>query len=229
MSTALQVYDRNRFAITSSVQSASALEALRENLGGERLSEFDLDRVKVPAGGGTVWEVPSISGTEATKEIEGVIVFMRRGRTYWSTPDVTGESPDCYSNDGVTGRGDPGGACESCPLNEWGSSLREGSRGKACTERLLLFVVRQDDPLPLVISCPPSSLNALKYYRMHLRVPYWKAITRFALQRETANGNTFSVVVPTMVGVLDDEAAAAVKQYADQMTSVFSTVRANDE
>jgi hypothetical protein len=226
MSTQLAVYDRNQFAITNADTSNDAVEALKENLGGDRLSEFDLDQVKVPSGGSTVWEVPGISGTEAAKEITGVIVHMGKRRAYWSNPDPSGESPDCSSKDGLTGRGDPGGSCETCPMNEWGSSTKEGSRGKACNERLMLFVVRKDDPLPLVISCPPSSLGALKKFRTRLRVPYWKAITSLTLVRKTNDGGQpYSEIVPALAGVLDDEAAAAVKKYADQMASVFSNAK----
>lgn len=229
MSTQLAVYNRNQFAITNAESSNDAIEALRENLGGERLSEYDLDQVKVPSGGGTAWEVPGISGTEATKEIVGVIVHMGKRRAYWSDPDPSGESPDCSSQDGITGRGDPGGACESCPMNEWGSSSKDGSKGKACNERLMLFVVRKDDPLPIVISCPPSSLGALKKFRTRLRVPYWKAITSLTLVRKTNDGGQpYSQIVPTLTGVLDDDAAAAVKQYADQMAAVFNRTKVDN-
>lgn len=226
MSNALTIYDSTKFAITDPSAAGDAVEALRENLGGERLSEFDLDQVKVPSGGGTVWEIPGIAGSDAAKDITGVIVHMGRRRAYWSNPEPSGEQPDCSSLDGVTGRGDPGGACESCPMNEWGSSTKDGSRGKACTERLLLFIVRKDDPLPLVLSCPPSSLGAMKKYRTRLRVPYWKAITSLTLVRkQNDGGQPYSEIVPTLAGVLDDDAAAKVKQYADQMAAVFSRAK----
>jgi hypothetical protein len=226
MSTQLAVYDRNQFAITNAESSNDAVEALRENLGGDRLSEYDLDQVKIPSGGGTIWEVPGISGSEAAKEILGVIVHMGKRRAYWSDPNPSGESPDCSSKDGLTGRGDPGGVCETCPMNQWESSLKEGSKGKACTERLMLFIVRKDDPLPLVISASPASLKALKKYRTRLRVPYWKAITSLTLiSKRNEAGQPYSEIVPALAGVLDDEAAAAVKKYADQMASVFSNAK----
>ena len=59
-------------------------ELIAENLGGERLDEFDLDQLKVPAGGGTNWAVPTISGEQSLPEIEGIIVHVASRRSFWA-------------------------------------------------------------------------------------------------------------------------------------------------
>jgi len=67
------------------------LRDIRDNMGGDTLSPFDLDRIKIPAGGSTVWELPSIDGTEAAKDFSGVVIEQQIQRVYW--PD-RGENKD---------------------------------------------------------------------------------------------------------------------------------------
>src|SRR5262245_44945432 len=102
--TALAVLDLHEYAI---VQSADDIGAcLAANLDGERLSGFDLSQVRVPGGGGTTWQVPSLGGEEDCKELVGLIVHISKRRAYWSGGDPTGDPPDCVSVDMLKGVGD---------------------------------------------------------------------------------------------------------------------------
>jgi hypothetical protein len=65
----------------SSVDLAKVQETM-EDIAGETLSPFDLPRIKVPSSGATVWEVPSFEGTEAVKEIDCVILDIRKVRNW---------------------------------------------------------------------------------------------------------------------------------------------------
>ena len=96
-------------------------EALAEDCQG---LEFSFDRVKLPAGGGTAFELPSAESdeTEMVKDITGVIVYNHPAYAYYHDKYTGGNNPpDCGSFDGVTGIGNPGGNCADCPYNKFGS------------------------------------------------------------------------------------------------------------
>ena len=84
--------------------------------------EFSFDRVKLPAGGGTAFEIPSADGedSEMAKDITGVIVYNHPAY-YHDKYNGGSNPPDCGSFDGVSGIGNPGGSCQNCPYNKFGS------------------------------------------------------------------------------------------------------------
>jgi hypothetical protein len=92
---------------------AELQEALAVNAGGQKINPFDLDVVKIPAGGMTVWTVPDIEQGEVVKQaLEGIIILQRSIRSWWagSIEDTGGGSPpDCSSQDGLWGVGSPAG------------------------------------------------------------------------------------------------------------------------
>lgn len=78
-------------------------EAMMEDCQG---LEFSFDRVKLPAGGGTAFEIPSADGEESemAKEIKGVIVYNHPAFAYYQDKYTGGSNPpDCGSFDGVRG------------------------------------------------------------------------------------------------------------------------------
>ena len=80
--------------------------------------EFSFDRVKLPVGGGTAFEIPSAEGedSEMAKDITGVIVYNHPAYAYYHDKYTGGNNPpDCGSFDGVNGIGNPGGNCQNCP------------------------------------------------------------------------------------------------------------------
>lgn len=117
------------------------------------------DRVKIPSGGGLVFELPGDDPDEPemVRELVGVIIDHYPVQVYWENP-LTGESapPDCYSNDGKIGIGDPGGSCAKCPFNQWGSGK---GKGKACKSQRRIFLLREGDGLPIQLTLPPTSLK----------------------------------------------------------------------
>ena len=58
-------------------------EMIQQNVGRKGISGRDLDRIKAPAGGGTLISVPSLEGEEAHKEIAGVVIYWNEPRAYW--------------------------------------------------------------------------------------------------------------------------------------------------
>ena len=42
--------------------SGEVAEIIKENIGNSSIGQFDLDRIKIPAGGGVIWSVPTLDG-----------------------------------------------------------------------------------------------------------------------------------------------------------------------
>ena len=105
--------------------------------------DFQLDRVKLPAGGGTAFEVPADDGegTDMVKELRGVILFNHPAYAMYRDKYAGGNAaPDCSSFDGITGCGNPGGACADCPYNKFGSG---DGKSKLCKNKRLLYILRE--------------------------------------------------------------------------------------
>jgi hypothetical protein len=205
-------------------------EVLQENLGGEAISAFELDRVKVPSGGGTTWEVPTLEGVEDAKAIEGVVIYFKNQNAYWKEKyDGQNNPPNCVSNDGMVGIGTPGGDCAVCPLNAFGS---EG-KGKACKNMRTLFVLREGDVLPLVLTLPPTSLKDARKYFLRLAskgIPYYGVITEITLDKDkNENGITYSKAKLSLKGRLDPDTVKKLKAFQDSLKPALDAVKVDRE
>jgi len=151
------------FAIVK--QDVNIAEALKENLGGDRINFRDLDTAKLPSGRGTKFIIPDEDGNETeAEEIRGVIIHVEKQRVYYEkTFDETGGGvpPDCMSYDLINGDGTPGGSCESCPMNEFDQE----KQSKPCKEKRMFFILRENDFMPLLL---PVSVGSLKRARDYL-------------------------------------------------------------
>jgi len=71
----------------------------------------------------------SLEGTDVSyDELPCIIIDGKNSRAFYRTAydpkkakggDVA--QPDCKSADGITGVGDPGGECKTCPMSQWGA------------------------------------------------------------------------------------------------------------
>jgi hypothetical protein len=223
-STALA--ERPQFAILAN-GAGNIGEVLAENLGGEQVGPGDLDRIRIPAGGGTSFTVPTLTGEQDVKEFDGIIVAVKTVRSFWEA-EYTGEGnpPDCFSDDGITGHGKPGGTCATCPLNQWASAK---GAGKACKERRLLFVLREGSVLPDVVSLPPASIQPFKKYLMRLSsqsLPVTGVITKFSLEADkNSTGIKFSKAKLAASAALSSEEAASIRTYAESIRPLLARVR----
>ena len=132
----------------------------------EDLAGLDLtfDRIKIPAGGSTAFEIPDGDSEEVNmvKEIVGVILLHHPAYAYYKEKYTGGSNPpDCGSFDGVTGTGDPGGACATCPFNQFGSG---DGQSKACKNRRMIYVLMEGELFPMVLSLPTGSLKEFTKY-----------------------------------------------------------------
>jgi len=233
---------------------SSALEVIRENVGGHGLNSFDLPRVKIPAGGSTTWEIPTLEGPSAARAVDGVIIHWNTRRAYWQDKNVTGAPPDCSSNDGLIGFGwnsqepdaeskdlqyDPDGraifshVCSACPLggdNAWGSAVDakgEPSRGKACKEIRQLFVLMPGELLPIIVSLSPTSISESHKFFMRMAsggVPFYGAEVSLGLKAASNNGQSYAVLSPSVTRRLDEEESDRIKSYRAGILPMLETV-----
>ena len=203
-------------------------EILATNMGPGGLSVFDLDTIKTPAGGGTSFLVPSVDGEEEAKELRGVIVGFKDLRSYWRTgfdESGGGTPPDCASQDMVHGEGDPGGDCARFPFSKFGTS----GRAQACTQRRLLFLLREGDLLPLVVSVSPASLKVVRQFFLRLAshaTPYYGVVSNVSLARDkNKDGIAYSKILIQAAGRLAPEETARMHQYAEALRPSLERVR----
>jgi len=203
-------------------------EIIAENVGALGASEFDLDRVSIPTGGGTAWSVPTIEGEELVKEIAGIIVMQRDARAYWERSldeSGGGTPPDCTSTDGLVGYGLPGGDCTTCELAKFGSKSG-GRKGQACKQMKQLFMLRPDTLLPMVVNLPPTSVAPIRKYMLRLASdarPYYAVITRLTLEKVMNGGGVpYARAVPSVAGPVPDEQLPAIRSYMAALKPVLA-------
>lgn len=220
------------YAITE-IETNELVEIIQDNLAGESIGPNDLDRLTVPTGGSKFWTVKTQAGEENPTEIEGVIIAQKTTRVYWEDAfSGAGSPPDCSSDDGEFGIGNPGGACAVCPMAEFGSKGTGGGRAQACKQNKLLFIVFPDEILPRVISVPPTSLKEARQYTLRslsARQPLYGVTTKLSLEKtKNADGIEYSKIQFATGSVLNDEDRARMKAYADQMSPILKKVRSDD-
>ena len=112
--------DKNELMTTGSGFLALADFNMNESMAEELEGlEGGFDRVKIPSGGATMFELPGDEADEPemVKEFSAVILHHHPVLQYYKEKYTGGSNPpDCGSFDGVTGEGTPGGcAAHSAP------------------------------------------------------------------------------------------------------------------
>ncbi len=228
--------DTDAYAITQAGNDIA--DILTENVGEEGgLTPFDLDRIKVPSGGGAAWEVPTLEGSDVVKELSGVIVYWRSPRAYWATgidEAGGGAPPDCSSDDGKRGVGqygpdssaNPTGECATCPMNAWGSD--PAGRGKACKETRILFLATPEDLLPKVVVAPPTSIKPIRKFFLQLankRTPYYGVETTLTLEKvRNAAGIEYAEIRPRVSGYLDADTIEQIRDYGAKIRATMEAI-----
>ena len=217
--------------------SEKVIAAIKSNMEGESLSVFDLDTIHVPAGGGTVWEVPNVNGDfDDVKELEAIVISSIPSRSFWADrfeDSGGGTPPDCSSSDMITGHGEPGGVCETCPYNQWGSGA--GGNGKACKETRQCFLLLPGNVLPIVLSIPPSSIkkNGFVPYKMRLAgagIQINQVTTVMTLEKATSkSGITYSRIKFRKGQDLTEEQIARVDDYVKGIKNLITAPAADDD
>ena len=204
--------------------NSNALDIIRGNLKNQPLS-FDLfDIVKSPSGGSTVFSVPGLSGDEAEKELTGIIVDYTTPRAYWDSPEpVEGTPPVCLSQNSIISH--DGKACAHCPYNDFGSKDGE-TNAKACKESVLLFLLRPNNVIPLLVRIPVTSkARYLKYATRLLSTltPISSVVTKITLEKATSKtGKPYALFNFETVSKLSLEEAAQAKAFGQQFMEIVN-------
>jgi hypothetical protein len=229
-----QLVKASEYAVTKSAENVG--EIIKANLGNSGLSPNDLDRIKMPTGGGLQWTVNTVSGEAHLKELVGIVVHWSDEKAYWAKSLGDGAAPgnpDCFSRDGVTGKGLPGGNCKNCLFNKFESAKGGKAKGKACKDMRSLFMIRKDDMLPVCIVLPPTSITVVRKYFTRLvsaGLPVYAVETRLELDKAKNDaGIAYAVVRPSMVRVADKETLDKILAFMSGLKSSLSRIRVATE
>lgn len=218
-----------------SVDAEEFREAAEANGG---IREADLTRVSTPAGGGTTWMIPGLAGVsddQEIKELVGVLVHQQPRSSLWASDEpAEGARPVAVSFDMVFGRRVADRADVPPEMNEeldrctdgqgridwtrlsyaqWDSG--KGGIGKRVKDARVLYILRESDNLPIVVTIPPGSLAAWQKFlgalTMH-GLPYFRAIVGLSLEADKSQtGIRFSRVVPRLVSAISREDAVRLR------------------
>ena len=209
----------------------NTLSIIRENLKNQPLSLDLFDIVKSPSGGATVFSVPGLAGDEAEKELTGIILDYTTPRAYWDTPDpVEGTPPVCMSQNSIISH--DGKACAPCPYNDFGS--KDGESGaKACKESVLLFLLRPDSVLPLLVRVPVTSKPRFLKYATRLLstlTPVSSVVTKITLEKATSKqGKPYALFNFQTVDTLSPDEAEKARMFGQQFMEIVNTVDMSSE
>ena len=214
--------DSSYIALTS-----NALDLIRANLKSQPLSLDLFDVVKSPSGGSTVFEVPGLAGNEAAMELTGIVLDYTTPRAYWDTPDpVEGTPPVCMSQNSIISH--DGKACALCPYNDFGSKDGD-SNAKACKESVLLFLLRPNNIIPLLVRVPVTSKPRFLKYSTRLLsnlTPISSVVTKITLEKATSKqGKPYALFNFQTVSTLSPEEAAQAKAFGQQFMEIVNAAQ----
>ena len=116
--------------------------------------------------------------------------------------------------------------CASCPYNQFGSGK---GNSKACKNTHRVYLLRENEPLPILLTLPPTSLRAFKDYLAKRLIMKGKrstdVLTTIKLKREkNADGAVYSACVFSKAGDLTPDQIAAVKPVAAWVKGIASQI-----
>jgi len=223
----------NKETALQAQKSTGYLALANNDIGAMMAEELDgldagFERIKIPSAGSTVFEMPGEGDdTESVKEFSAVILYHHPLFCYYKSKYTGGNNPpDCGSFDGITGEGDPGGKCKTCPLNQFGSA--DEGNGKACKNRRRIYVLKEGEIFPLLLSLPTGSLKEFTRYIKKLLSKGRKSnavVTRFTLKKATNSGG----VVYSQAGFAIDrpltpEEYSLIEKLSEQVKAYSSRV-----
>lgn len=219
-------------------QSANLAQMLAEEMDGLTLS---FDRIKIPAGGGLAYEVPSDNpdSPDMVKEFSAVILYHPPVHVHYKEKYTGGNTPpDCASINGHTGIEAETGevkACAECPNNKFGS----GENGaKACKQKRRIYILRAGEALPIILSLPTGSLADFSKYITRLLSKGSKSnavVTKFSLKKaQNAGGISYSQAVLSIERNLTPEESKIIDRLTEQVKVIAqripeSALAASDE
>lgn len=206
---------KSGFMALKDFQDSEAIHEELAGLGG------GFERIKIPSGGSTVFEMPGDDPNEpdAVKDFSAVILYHHPVHAFYMDKYTGGSNPpDCGSYDGIKGEGNPGGNCLDCAYNKFGSG-ENGS--KACKNRRRIYVLREGEIFPLVLALPTGSLKEFTRYIKRLLSKGMTSnavVTRFGLKKATnAGGIAFSQATFAAERALNPEEYTLISSLSEEV------------
>lgn len=192
----------------------------------------NFERVKIPAGGGVAFELPGedVNSPDLVKEFEAVILHHQPVRTYYKEKyNGSNNPPECGSMDGKVGVENESGElkdCASCPFNKFGSA--EDGKGKACKQKRRLFILREGEFIPLILTLPTGSLGEFSKYVMRVIGTGRNTngiVTKFSLKKtQNAGGIVYSQAQFAKVRDLTPDEKTNIERMSDQIKAIANSV-----
>ena len=120
--------------------------------------------------------------------------------------------------------------CADCPNNKFGSAK---NGGKACKQKRRMYLLRENESLPILLSLPTGSLAEFSKYVMRLlsrgKKPN-RVVTKFSLKKvQNAGGISYSQAVFSFDRDLTEAELNNVLSMSDQVKNMATKVEALDE
>ena len=210
--------ERTAFIIPEVSDSKFSSAELADDMDGLQLS---FQRAKIPGGGVLQFELPGEDpeNPDYVQTLEGVILFNHSANSYWPAGSEYDDNtpPQCQSVDGKVGYGDPGGICEACDYNKFGSDPNGG--GKACKNMRVLYLLRSGEMMPIQLSLPPTSIRPFTTFVNSAFLLRGRRVcsglVQIGLRKGSSNGFTYSVATFKKLRDFEGEELAQVCAYAD--------------
>ena len=233
----LAVHETQEMAM--STQQDFTMDDMMEELDG--LGSINFEKIKIPSGGGIAFEVPTDNPEEPESKtsIDGVIVLHQPCNVYFRNKfgETDEKMPDCSSPNGKTGYMRDSGTektCATCKFNQFGSG--DGGTGKACQNRIDLYILMEGNDFPVVLSLPATSIKAFKTYLTTLvlhKQPMRRVKTKITLKEAKSSGGiTYSTCVCKKLGAVEPEEMENIEQLRElckAMAQRSYTVAAEDD
>jgi len=118
-----------------------------------------LQKIKMPQGTGTSFEMPNENGEfDSIKEVKGIVIDNHPFNLFFLKPMGSGDPPECWSNDGKKGKL---GECKTCKYNFVDADPR-------CSNKRALFFMLEGREFPIELDLPPTSLGSWAWFISNL-------------------------------------------------------------
>ena len=185
------------------------------------------ERIKIPAGGGVAFEVPGDDpeSPDLVKELKAVILYHHPINCYYKEEYTGGNNPpDCGSMDGHVGIDVETGEikqCAECEFNKFGT---DKNGAKACKQKRRIYIMKQGEALPTILSLPTGSLSEFSKYVMRLLSKGKKT-----KKAQNAGGINYSQEMFAVDRELSAVELENIKKMSDQVKALAMKVTVLDE
>jgi len=163
---------------------------------------------------------------EIAKELEIVVVDIRKQRTYWGRTEIEESPPDCASIDGTTSiDGKDCASCEHRCDTPW--SVDTAERRQKCTLSYNILCINTADSMPCLIragginALPTRQLLTLLRLNKKLKGEYHRALVAVtSAKKKTPAGEAYAVHFKMKGLVADETQANELKNQSLQLLGI---------